>query len=390
MNANPLIKLDGYFVLAEYLDISELRDDAFRYAGYLIRRYILRIPVECPAIGRARKRILVVYAVLSFWYSATILTIFYLWARGMLIGWLAFAGALGSTYVFYLFFRKAFGHTANTAKLWVLTHKERLARTRWAWGLGVGALLAALFFVPYAGTLKRSVTLEPGRVAMLTAPEELFLLDARFAGGEPVRTGDTLAVLDAREYSVGAAGLEKQSLAREREAWAAQSAGSLSDAASADAMGRGLADEARAFRDRAAHAVLRAPFDGRVLTLSQLDHVGERMEAGETLCVVGDMRTLRASFSLPEQDVVDMRPGAPARARLVANGAVLRGRISQVEWEPIDTKSGRQYRVWLTLAGREGVKAGQSAIARISTPPRSAAGHFVRWLTRWLRTDLLV
>src|SRR5262249_55608156 len=237
MNANPLIKLDGYFVLAEYLDISELRDDAFRYAGYLIRRYLLGIPVECPAIGRARKRILVIYAALSFWYSATILTLFYLWTRGLLIGWLAFAGALGSTYVLYLFFRKAVHHTVNTAKLWVLTHKERLARTRWAWGLGGAALLLAALFVPYAGTIKRPVTLEAGRVAMISAPDTLFLLDERFQGGESVRAGDTLAVLDARDFSVSAAGLERRSLAREREAWAAQAAGSPSAAARAEAVG---------------------------------------------------------------------------------------------------------------------------------------------------------
>jgi len=156
-------------------------------------------------------------------------------------------------------------------------------------------------------------------------------------------------------------------------------------------MGRGLAGEARAWRDRAAQAVLRAPFDGRVLTLSQRDRLGERIAAGETLCVVGDMRTLRASFSLPEQDVVDMRAGAPARARLVATpSAVLRGQVAQVEWQPTETRGGPQYRVWLQLSGRDNVKAGETAIARISTPPRSAAGHFVRWLTRWLRTDLLV
>src|SRR5262249_57896027 len=128
--------------------------------------------------------------------------------RGVLIGWLAFAGALGSTWVLYLFFRKAVHHTLNTAKLWVLTHKDRLARTRWAWALGGATLLLVALFVPYPGTIKRPVTLHAGRLAMISAPDTLFLLDERYAGGEAVRAGDTLAVLDAREYAVGAAGLE--------------------------------------------------------------------------------------------------------------------------------------------------------------------------------------
>ncbi len=391
MNANPLMKLDGYFVLAEYLDISELRDEAFRYTGYLVRRYLLGIPVECPVRGRARKRVLVIYAALSLCYTGMILTFFYLWVRGVLVGWLAFAGALASVYVFYLFFKRSIHNTVKTARLWVLTHGERIRRRPWGWALGGGALALIALPVPYPGVLTRPVTLEPGRQAPVSAPEELFLLEARFRGGDRVQAGDTLAVLDAREYQVDAAGSERRSLARERQAWAARAAGAPGEAAGADALGRGDAGEAAAYRARAHSAVLRAPIAGRILTLGQLDRVGERLEAGETLCVVGDMRALRASLELAQQEVVDMRPGAPARARLLGSpGVVLRGRVSQVGWEPIETRSGRRYRVWLTLEGREGVKAGQGAVARIHTPARSAASHFLRWLTGWLRTDLLV
>src|SRR4029077_10197715 len=41
MNYNPLMKLDGYFVLSDYLDQPNLREDAQGYVGYLFRRYLL-------------------------------------------------------------------------------------------------------------------------------------------------------------------------------------------------------------------------------------------------------------------------------------------------------------------------------------------------------------
>ena len=39
VNGNPLLKFDGYFVLADALEMPNLAARANRYAGYLLRRY---------------------------------------------------------------------------------------------------------------------------------------------------------------------------------------------------------------------------------------------------------------------------------------------------------------------------------------------------------------
>lgn len=67
-NVNPLIKLDGYYLLSEMTDIPNLRDRSFAYMGYLVRKAI-GLSVEAPrATGRDR-RIFFVYTVFAGIYS---------------------------------------------------------------------------------------------------------------------------------------------------------------------------------------------------------------------------------------------------------------------------------------------------------------------------------
>ena len=72
INMNPLIKLDGYFALVDYLEIPNLSEDAASYVTALARKYIFRVPVAIPTYNRRMRRILFVYGVLSFFYKVFI------------------------------------------------------------------------------------------------------------------------------------------------------------------------------------------------------------------------------------------------------------------------------------------------------------------------------
>jgi putative peptide zinc metalloprotease protein len=392
MNANPLIKLDGYFVLAEYLEMPELREHSFRYAGYLLRRYLLGVPLESPVAGRARKRILLGYVVLAFLYTAILMVLFYLWVRDWMIDNWGFVGALAALAVLWWFFKRPIELTWRSLRESYLTHRARLARGRAAWGALAVLVLVAALLVPVPGVITQPVVLMPARLAAVSAPDELFLRESRFSAGDEVRAGDTLALLDARQFQVDARQLERLALGQQRQAWAASHQGADAQARGAELMRRAYAGEARESRRRAERAVLRAPFDGRVLSLSARDRLGDRLAAGETLCVVGDTRRLRAGLYLSEELAADLVPGSRARARAAADPSLLlRGRVASVEWDSREVEGARHYLAWLELEGGDGrVRAGQTALARVHTPPRSLASHFVRWLARWLRADLMV
>ena len=52
-NANPLLRFDGYYMLADFLEIPNLRQRANTYLGYLCERYLFgredaQVPVCTP------------------------------------------------------------------------------------------------------------------------------------------------------------------------------------------------------------------------------------------------------------------------------------------------------------------------------------------------------
>jgi len=64
--------------------------------------------------------------------------------------------------------------------------------------------------------------------------------------------------------------------------------------------------------------------------VSGLDvHVGQQLMPGQQVCRITDTRTLSVEFSVPEQDVADIRVGTPVKVDISAIRAVLDGRVSE-------------------------------------------------------------
>ncbi|MGD0782412.1 MAG: PDZ domain-containing protein, partial [Candidatus Aminicenantales bacterium] len=72
INLNPLIKADGYYALAEYLHVDNLREDSFTFLRAWIRRYIFRHDAELPPTTRRLRHIYGVFGVTAVIYSASL------------------------------------------------------------------------------------------------------------------------------------------------------------------------------------------------------------------------------------------------------------------------------------------------------------------------------
>jgi multidrug resistance efflux pump len=77
-NLNPLIKLDGYYLLSDYLEIPNLRSNSFRYLGNRIRALIGARLNPLGNLSSREKRIYLAYSILSgaysYWLFALVLT----------------------------------------------------------------------------------------------------------------------------------------------------------------------------------------------------------------------------------------------------------------------------------------------------------------------------
>jgi len=393
MNYNPLMKLDGYFVLSDVLDQPNLREDAQGYVGYLFRRYVLGIKSDpCPAEGRRRKRVLATYAFASIAYGILLSTILYLILRQQLIAYFAFLGSVVATVILVLFLARMARPLVRGAQAWALDHRGQIRRHQLPIVAGVALLLGILLLLPVPGHRGFPIALEPVRTAALVVPEDLLLRQAYWSAGQTVAAGQVLAVMDA-DLAIAQGGEESaQAGALRIRGGAARRSGDDADAVSALAGASAADARARLLERRAERSELRAPFAGRVLTPALPGRAGARFEAGDTLCLVGDFSGMRAMADLWELDLEDFHVGAPVRVRLRERpGDVLRGRVSAIQPAADDLDGLHRYEVRITLDDiPRDARAGMTGRAWIATPYRTPAAHLARILARFVRLDLWV
>jgi putative peptide zinc metalloprotease protein len=68
-NGNPLLRFDGYYVLADAIEVPNLGARSNTYLGYLFQRYVLGIrTAESSAHSNGERAWMVVYGITSFFY----------------------------------------------------------------------------------------------------------------------------------------------------------------------------------------------------------------------------------------------------------------------------------------------------------------------------------
>ncbi|HXI83439.1 MAG TPA: efflux RND transporter periplasmic adaptor subunit [Verrucomicrobiae bacterium] len=191
-NLNPLIKLDGYYLLSDYLEIPNLRAKAM---AYLKRQLTDVTPRE--------RRIYIVYGLLAATYSYWLLAWVALWVEGSLTrqyqgsGFIMFSALLG------LVFQRPLG--TGYAKLTgamksgpaTLGAFRRLAKFL-AVLVPLGALL---FFVHMELKVAGEFNVLPAHNADIRPEVEGIISEILVDEGDVVRKGDLIARLSSREYS---------------------------------------------------------------------------------------------------------------------------------------------------------------------------------------------
>ena len=86
-NGNPLLRFDGYYVLADLLEIPNLARRSGKYLGYLLQRYLFGIEhAVSPVTARGEAGWFVVYGIASFCYRLVIMTALALWIGSKFLG----------------------------------------------------------------------------------------------------------------------------------------------------------------------------------------------------------------------------------------------------------------------------------------------------------------
>lgn len=332
-NANPLMKFDGYYALADWLEIQNLRTNSNRYLMGWVYGFLTGQPsAKLEDAGPVRRTVFALYAVASYvyvWFVIYRISKFMgyqlePYGIGGLAKGMAAMTFFGGVVVPFVYLVKQFRqHMKSNLRDYILNRTARMAAT-------AAAIVLLMWIVPWSLKVTRSCVLDGGNAVTIRAESSGFLRVLQAREGQPVRTdqivarlenellGDQLHDMEARIKIVE---LQKQ------RAVAIVDASSLAqlnaEAVSLDAQRSKLQKEVGALE-------LKAPTNGVVITADMELKLGTYLDHGETLCEVLPNDKLRVLISLDDREAGLVQMGQPVELRIYAlPRKVFRGKVAK-------------------------------------------------------------
>jgi putative peptide zinc metalloprotease protein len=392
INMNPLVPLDGYYALSDWLEVPNLRRRAFGHMTWLFKTRWLGLDLPMPPADDREQRIFFLYGILAAAYTGMIFCV----AALLAYGWISrIFGAMGFlAYLMVLWFatrslRRNLRQAASAA--W------REIRAKWAAGGKLArirnglALLALIMivggFAPWPITITGPFVVSPGATGVLAAPDSGVVVEVLVGEGSRVDAGRSLVLIRNLELerNLAATSLAVDSLgllaARERARGAEGEAARI--AAQAQAEGARLAG----MRERVRSLVIRAPGAGVVASPRPDTLLGRTVSVGDTLLRLAGER-LEARIALDGAGASLAREGQ--RAKLIAH-ADPRLRLDATLASVAPSASpGGMVESRVRLAGSKALRPGMTGEARITLRESNVWGALWWAIRSRIRTDVLL
>ncbi len=202
-NMNPLIKLDGYYLLSDYLEVPNLRQRSTGYLKSAIRRAWRWSSGAADSATRRERRIYVIYGLLATVYSTWILSLVAVRFGGYMVEQYQAAGFIAFTGLLAMAFQRPLGGAARSLRaVTALPPRTRFPRIRPRAAKAAAVLLASA--VLFLGRMELKVSGEfkvfPARNADVHAMVDGLVEQVLVQEGDSVRAGDVLVRLSDRDY----------------------------------------------------------------------------------------------------------------------------------------------------------------------------------------------
>ena len=191
-NGNPLLRFDGYYVLADWIEIPNLSGRSTNYLNYLIQRYIYGMREADKVTSLWSERVwFVFYGIAAFIYRMFIMfaIIAYIAGRFFIIGVLLAIWA--TTTQLLLPIGKGIKFLSGSPKL--RTNRARALITTFA---AIALILGALFLVPFPSYSIVDGVIWPSQQAQVRAGTNGFVTKVATTTDQKVRSGDLMMQLD--------------------------------------------------------------------------------------------------------------------------------------------------------------------------------------------------
>jgi putative peptide zinc metalloprotease protein len=316
INWNPLVKLDGYYIVCDLLGISDIKESSTLYLSGWVKKNIWGLPVDVPYVPKRRRPGYVVYAILSGLYSYSLLYVFASFIGNIARNFSSDWGFILEYATAYLIFQGRLRTLWGFMKFVYLDKRDRIL----AWftparklTLSVAAAIFAVLPLWHESSTGRFV-LEPQTWAVVRALVPGVVTHVYADEGQQVPAGAPLVQL--RNLSLDS------KLAHSR-AELNVAAGRLNaallhyaDFGAAEQERERLSRQSLDLASEAANLEVRTPIAGVVTTPRAGDRVGAYVKEGTELAEVADVSRLRARVYISEFEMYKFKADAPARLQV--------------------------------------------------------------------------
>jgi putative peptide zinc metalloprotease protein len=402
MNLNPLIKLDGYYILSETLGLDEIKERSTALVSGWVQKHILRLPVEVPHVRPRLRWFFVPYAILSGSYSYLLLYAVARFVGNVFRHYSPEWAFLPSILVALLIFKSRllrlgkFMQTVYTAKRSLLVRSMTPARIAI-----LTTVLVALLGIPcLRDTVHARFILEPVQRAVVRAEVPGTVVEVLVYEGQTVDRDSPLLRLRNLDLESQQALMEADlQLARSRNTEAQMH---YTGAAGMEQEFQRNRQKSQLLAQEVSQLQLRSPIAGSVVSSRPADLLGSHLNAGVTAVEIADLSSLRARLYVQESEMREVRLGQAVSLRLDSSFRSFSGVVGEIalvssEIEPgLEPKSEykglaapRYYAVTVQEPNSESnLMYGMTGTAKIYTVRRSIAGLAWRTASDFVRRKL--
>lgn len=314
--ANPLVKMEGYLLLVNWLEVPQLRERALAAAG----AWLMRRPSP-EVLTRRERRLFVLYGLLCFVYALGHLVLFLTLAgRGLTAVWEAGGAAATVIVALYLVHRPVGRYlAARPAIRWLIARDAGMKR--WIWRGGIGLLVLLVLLIPYPYETGGPFTIVPDQRGEVHAEiEGGRIVNVMVREGAAVTAGQPLGQIDPREYERNVVATQAQldeAQARlrllKKDLALLQNPPNIETVQGVEAEERRLQSLLADYKKQLELTTLRAPFAGRVTTPQFEQSVGKYLKQGDLFATVEQSKDVQVEVFVPEADGPQVKVGARVR-----------------------------------------------------------------------------
>jgi putative peptide zinc metalloprotease protein len=298
-NANPLMRFDGYFILADLVGIPNLYSCSRQYLSHSIQRSFLGIRTALPNWSPATARFIKLYGLATaIWRIVLYITI--VLAAISLLGYLG--AILAAAWTFFQVLVPA-GRSMRRFLKDYAAHPIKPARLALSGSFAAVAIALVAWLLAMPGKIEEPAIVDYAQLSVIRAGSPGFVREVFVQSGQQVMPGEVIAVLENEELRAELNNLSlaiEQSVVKNRiHQQAGEQAKRQAEAAERESLEKRQAEVQKQLES----LVIRAPVAGEVTGRRLSSLVGQYLEPGEEIAVVGNDRAKELLIAASQEDI---------------------------------------------------------------------------------------